>query len=101
MIKGTMDRQWEHADATLRATIRLESRPLYTQNIIILGSLKETWLRLYREQYLAVEQPDLQNVHDAPIRLDIQESLDIMAEVRAYFFIAYRVKYCIFRENGC
>jgi hypothetical protein len=95
LIEKEIDRCKEMAHKALLKTLELEKTPLFTQNRRYFDSERAEWLTRFQDKHRNTNNPDVwglrsQSVSDSPSSFD--EEMTVMAEVRAYFEVAYRVR---------
>jgi len=82
LIEKEIDQCKETAHKALLKTLELEKTPLFTQNRRFFDSERAEWLTRFRDKH--------RNTNYPPQPFD--EEMTVMAEVRAYFEVAYRVR---------
>lgn len=98
LTKKEVDECREAALKALLKTLELEKMPLFTQNTEFLGSEREKWLGRYqykhRWPYPRSVSPEsrAQSPPTPTPTSSFDEEMVVMAEVRAYFEVAYRVR---------
>jgi hypothetical protein len=83
---------------TLQKILALESVPLFTQNTDLLKSESQKWFSSYNlvsgrsPSYLSArEYSRLSKEQDVDDQFEFRNALTVMADVRAYFQVAYKV----------
>jgi hypothetical protein len=93
LTKKEVDKCREAALKALLKTLELEKMPLFTQNTQFLGSEREKWLGRYQHKR-RYPYPHSGQEERMPMPIPtppFDEEIVVMAEVRAYFEVAYRV----------
>ena len=80
----------------LRKMLELEKTPLFTQNLQLFHSERTEWLRRYEYGYRwPASIPSFPTIPQFPAAADtsnVKDAMVVMADVRAFFEIAYRVR---------
>ncbi len=88
VVRGELQKCRDDALDALNKLLELESIPLYTQNLHYLQDCRSKWLSRYEAEFRKTQtQVELMKGYHP-----YMEELKLMADVRAYFQVAYKVR---------
>ena len=89
VVRGELQKYRDDARDALNELLQLESVPLYTQNLHYLQDCRAKWLKIYETELSEAYGPEriIGRYYDP-----YTEELKLMADVRAYFKVAYKVR---------